>query len=128
MALVGYVESKKAYIKKHVWNDHLGNRGISYLLQLNHKEYDDFVEAGLNARCFEHENGSKEYFIHITPISKNTPCCTVPDEEDFVERHDIDCVFNVYECQFNGKVFRKLYLDKEGIKKHAKDSVIKTIR
>lgn len=117
MSLIGYVKFEKAHITKHHGSDRLGNHYISYLLRLTKDEFEACREDGLPAKYIE-KTGA--YFINITPIIKDRPMATIPEESAFVGRNDIDCTFDVFECTFGDRVFRKLYLRAEGIEKHVK--------
>lgn len=117
MPVIGHVGFDKAYITKHNGSDRLGNHYISYLLRITKDEFEACREDGLPAK---HNEKTGAYFINITPITKESPMATIPEESAFVGRNDIDCTFDVFECTIGDRVFRKLYLRAEGIEKHVR--------
>ena len=112
------IKVKDAYIIKRK-NRFYKEEHYDYFLILDEKTFKKFKDYGLpvkQTKGFEEED---VYFINVKPVWEFGEYTGIkipaPEDEEFLERDDIDINFFVYICAYNGKEYQKLYFSKSGI-------------
>lgn len=116
---------KDALITKHynIFKDGVeGMNPTEYWLHLTEKQFIMFKEMGLNAKeVHQRSTGDVLYIVNVKPVHMPetiyNPEIPAPEENEFLEKDDVDIKFFVYSADYKDRTIKKLYFNGKSMQK-----------